>query len=156
MAPLRRLIALSLVSLLAACMAPPQETMLSGPLPPAPPGTARLVFYRLFEPYDTTAMSTIYLNGTATGISQIGAVLYRDVTPGRYDLSVFSPRPYPNQFKTVVIKAGDVFYVRIDALPKQPCSKFPADPCYADTFIVTVVDPAIGPQQIQGLRLIAG
>ncbi len=156
MAPLRRLIALSFVLLLAACLAPPQETTLSGPLPPQPPGTARLVFYRMLAPYDTTAMSTIYLNGTATGVSQVGAVLYRDVAPGRYDLSVFSPRTYPGQFKTVVMKPGDVFYIRIDTLPKLACSRVPAEPCYVDTFIVTVVDPAIGPQQIQGLRLISG
>ena len=150
-----RLIVLSFALLLAACS--PQETLLSGPLPPQPPGTARLIFYRALEYYDTTAMSTIYLNGTATGVSQVGAVLYRDVAPGRYDLTVFSPRPYPDQFKTVVVKDGDAFYVRIDTLPKQTCGRgFAAEPCYADTFIVTVVDPAVGARQIQGLRLIAG
>jgi hypothetical protein len=150
-----RLIVLSFALLLAACS--PQETLLYGPLPPQPPGTARLIFYRALEYYDTTAMSTIYLNGTATGVSQVGAVLYRDVAPGRYDLTVFSPRPYPDQFKTVVVKDGDAFYVRIDTLPKQTCGRgFAAEPCYADTFIVTVVDPAVGARQIQGLRLIAG
>ena len=152
-----RLIVFSYALLLAACVPPPQESVLSGPLPPQPPGTARLIFYRTLEYYDTTAMSTIYLNNTATGVSQGGAVLYRDVAPGRYDLTVFSPRPYPDQFKTVVVKAGDAFYVRIDALPKQSCGRFvAAEPCYTDTFIVTVVDPALGSQQIQGLRLIAG
>ena len=157
MARTLRLVALSFALLLAACAPPPQEMLLSGPLPPQPPGTARLIFYRALEYYDTTAMSTIYLNGTATGVSQVGAVLYRDVAPGRYDLTVFSPRPYPDQFKTVVVKDGDAFYVRIDTLPKQTCGRgFAAEPCYADTFIVTVVDPAVGARQIQGLRLIAG
>jgi hypothetical protein len=151
-----RLIVLSFALLLAACVPAPQEPTLSGPLPPQPPETARLIFYRTLAYYDTTAMSTIYLNGTATGVSQVGAVLYRDVAPGRYDLSVFSPRPYPDQFKTVVVKAGDAFYVRIDTLPKQSCSRVAAESCFADTFIVTVIDPAVGFQQIQGLRLIAG
>ena len=157
MTPVFRLIALSFALWLTACVPLPPATTLVGPLPPQPPGTARLVFYRTLEYYDTTAMSTVYLNGTAAGVSQVGAVLYRDVPAGRYDLSVFSPRPYPDQFKTVVVKAGDVFYVRIDALPKQSCGRFTAaDACYADTFIVVVVDPAIGSQQIQGLRLITG
>src|SRR5579863_5235541 len=141
-----RLVAVSLLLLLAACVPPPQEA-LSGPLPPQPPGMARLIFYRTQEYYVTTAMSTVYLNGNATGVSQIGAVLYRDVAPGRYDLSVFSPRSYPDQFKTIVVKGGDTFYVRIDALPKQACSRVATEACYADTFIVTVVDPAIGSQQ---------
>jgi hypothetical protein len=157
MAQALRLIVLSIALLLSACVAsPPRELMLSGPLPPQPPGTARLIFYRTLKYYDTTAMSAIYLNGTTTGVSQVGAVLYRDVAPGRYDLSVFSLRPYPDQFKTVVVKAGDAFYVRIDTLPKPSCNLVAAEPCYADTFIVTVVDPAVGYQQIQGLRLIAG
>jgi hypothetical protein len=154
---IRRLI-LSLTLLLVACVPPPPEgTLLSGPLPPQPPGTARLILYRALTYYDTTAMTTIYLNGVATGVSQVGAVLYRDVTPGTYDISVFSPRPYPNQFKTVVVGPGDVFYARIDTLPKPPCPTrfFPGD-CGDDTFIVTVVDPANGFQQVQGLRLIAG
>jgi len=155
MAVIRHLV-LSILVLLAACSSPPQELAVNGPLPPQPPGTARLIFYRTQEIYDTTAMSTVFLNGTATGVSQLGAVFYRDVAPARYDISVWSPRSYPNQFKTVMVKAGDVFYIRIDTLPKLPCSGAPAEPCFADTFIVLVVDPAIGFQQIQGLRLIAG
>lgn len=151
-----RLLVLSLMLGLAACALPPPGVPFNGPLPPQPPGTARLIFYRPLEFYDSTAMSTVFLNGTATGISQVGAVLYRDVAPARYDISVESRRSYPNQFKTVVVKAGDVFYIRIDTLPKLPCTIFPSEACFTDTFIVTLVDPAIGFQQIQGLRLIAG
>lgn len=152
-----RLIPVLLLLLVAGCALTPPEGAVSGPLAPQPPGTARLVFYRTLQFYDSQAMTPVYLNGVATGVSQVGAVLYRDVAPGRYDLAVFSPRPYPDQFKTVVVKAGDVFYVRIDTLPKPPCGRFqPAEPCNTDTFLVTVVDPAVGAQQIQGLRLIAG
>jgi hypothetical protein len=155
MAVLGRFVLL-LVVLLAACSSLPPAVIVKGPLPPQPPGTARLIFYRAQEYYDTTAMTPVLLNATQTGISQVGAVLYRDVAPARYDISVLSPRAYPDQFKTVVVKAGDVFYIRIDTLPKLPCNRVPADPCSADTFIVVTVDPAVGFQQIQGLRLIAG
>jgi hypothetical protein len=148
--------AIAIVLLLAGCVPSPQESTVNGPLPPQPPATARLIFYRGPDYTNTTAMSTVFLNGTAAGVSQIAAAFFRDVAPGRYDISVFSPRAYPDQFKTVVVKAGDVFYIRIDALPKLPCTRMPFDPCSADTFIVTAVDPALGYQQIQGLRLIAG
>ena len=152
-----RAIPFLLLLLVAACVLTPPEGAVSGPLAPQPPGTARLVFYRTLQFYDSQAMTPVYLNGLATGVSQNGAVLYRDVAPGRYDLAVFSPGFYPDQFKTVVVKAGDLFYVRIDTLPKPPCGRFgAAEPCNVDTFIVTVVDPAVGLQQIQGLRLIAG
>jgi hypothetical protein len=155
MAALGRLVLLVVV-LLAACSPLPPEVIVTGPLPPQPPGTARLIFYRTQQFYDTTAMTPVLLNATQTGVSQVGAVLYRDVAPGRYDISVLSPRAYPDQFKTVVIKTGDVFYIRIDTLPKLPCNRAPTETCSADTFIVVAVDPALGFQQIQGLRLIAG
>jgi hypothetical protein len=155
MAVLGRLVWLVVV-LLAACSSLAPEVIVNGPLPPQPPGTARLIFYRAQEFYDTTAMTPVLLNATPTGVSQVGAVLYRDVAPARYDIAVLSPRAYPDQFKTVVVKAGDVFYIRIDTLPKLPCTRLAADPCSADTFIVVAVDPALGFHQIQGLRLIAG
>ncbi len=154
MAVLRRLV-MSILVMLAACSSPP-ELAVNGPLPPQPPGTARLIFYRTQQFYDTSAMSPVFLNGAATGVSQVGAVFYRDVAPARYDIAVWSPRSYPDQFKTVVVKAGDVFYIRIDSLPKLPCGRTTAEPCSTDTFIVLAIDPAIGFQQIQGLRLIAG
>lgn len=157
MAKAIRLLLISWLALaLASCIAPPERDAINGPFPPPPPGAARLIFYRPLTFYETTAMSTVYLNGTPTGVSQNGAVLYRDVAPGRYDLAVFSPRTYPNQFKTVVLGPGDIFYVRIDSLPKLACTRSPAEPCFTDTFIVTVVDPFLGYQQVQGLRLISG
>jgi hypothetical protein len=157
MAQTLRRFALTLVLLLAACVQTQNGPVLSGPLPPQPPGTARLIFYRALTYYDSTAMTTVYLNGTPVGVSQVGSVFYRDVTPGQYDISVFSPRPYPNQFKSVVVGPGNVFYARIDTLPKPPCpTRVAAGDCGDDTFIVTVVDPTSGFQQVQGLRLLAG
>jgi hypothetical protein len=153
---LRRFAALSIVLLLTACV-PAREPRLSGPLPPLSPGMARLVFYRTLQFYDTTAMTTVYLNGTPVGVSQVGSVFFQDVVPGQYDITVFSPGSYPNQFKSVVVSAGNVVYARIDRLPRPPCpaGRF-VGTCPPDTFIVTIVDPAAGFQQVQGLQLLAG
>jgi hypothetical protein len=151
-----RLVFVSLVLLVGACLSPPEGVPVTGPFPPPAPGMARLVFYRTLAYYDSLAQTPVYLNGQTVGVSQNGAVFYRDVVPGPYEITVFSPGAYPNQFKTVVPRAGEVFYVRIDTLPKPPCTRFPGAICYDDTFIVTLVDPMTGFQQVQGTRLISG
>lgn len=145
-----------LVLMLAGCLQPPLPGALTGPLPPQPPGATRLVFYRSLDYYATTAWSAVYLNGQPTGISQPNAVFYRDVAPGRYDVVIQSPRAAPNQSRTLVTRPGEVFYVRIDTLPKTPCDRFNSSECIDDTFVLTIVDPAVGPQEIQGLRFISG
>jgi hypothetical protein len=139
--------------LLAGCILPPPGPTLSGPLPPAAPGTARLVFYRDLDPYTTQSMPTVYLNTDAAGISQNGAVFYRDVAPGTYTISVAPSLPYPNQFKTVVVKPGDVFYVEIAPLPTGGGRFNINQRDYGDTFIVTVRDPVSGAGETQGLRV---
>ncbi len=152
-----RPLAVALALMLAAC-AQTSVGALHGPLPPSPPGTARLVFFRPLEIYDSTAWSAIYLNGVPAGESQPGAVLYRDVAPGRYELTAQTQGYYPNQFKTVDVRAGDTFYVRINTLPKSPCTTSPVGAACGgeDTFILTLVDPTLGSYYIQGLRLIPG
>jgi len=152
-----RCLILSLTLLAAACVAPqPEGPVFRGALPPQPPGTARLVFYRPLAYYDTMAVTTVYLNGVPISPTPVGTLLYRDVAPGQYDISVWSPGSYPNQFKSVVVGPGNNFYVRIDTLPKPPCPNRFAGDCPADTFIVTPVDPLTAIQQVQGLRLITG
>jgi hypothetical protein len=148
-----------LLFLIAGCAAtnvPPGEAVM-GPLPPLAPGHARLVFYRALDPYATQSMPTLYLNGSASGITQNGAALYRDVPPGQYDLTLQPSLPWPNQFKTVVVRPGDVFYVAISTRPYLACGRANStQACDGDTFLLNVVDPATGAQQIQGLRLIGG
>jgi len=142
-----------LVLLLASCAATPPGPLLSGPLPPQPPGTARLIFYRGLDYYGTQSMPTVYLNNQPTGISQNGAVFYRDVAPGVYAISIAPSLPYPNQFKTVVLKPGDVFYAQIGTLPQLDGRFNTTQRSYGDTFIVTLRDPATGAYETQGLRL---
>jgi Protein of unknown function (DUF2846) len=153
---LRPLIALLLLAA-AGCAQGPPPGALFGPLPPQPPGTARLVFYRTLDYYGAMQWRMVYLNGKPTGISRPDSVFYRDVPPGRYDLTIQTDRFYPNQFKTVVPRAGETFYVDIDTLPRTACNIGGGGlDCSADAFILTVVDPARGFADIQGLRLITG
>lgn len=141
-----------IVLLVAGCVAPPGP-LLSGPLPPAPPGTARIIFYRDLDYYATQSMPTVYLNKDPAGISQNGAVFYRDVAPGAYTISVAPSLPYPNQFKTVVVKPGDVFYAQIAPMPLTG-GRFNVNARdYGDTFVVTLRDPATGAYETQGLRV---
>lgn len=143
--------------LVASCAPVPPPGALNGPLPPQPAGTARLIFYRAVTYYGAMQWRMVYLNGTPAGVSQPGAVFYRDVAPGRYDLTIQTDRYYPNQFKTVVARAGETFYVNIDTLPRTACNKGGGSlDCSADAFILTVVDPTRGFAAIQGLRLISG
>lgn len=141
------------VLLLTGCVATPPGPLLSGPLPPQPPGTARLIFYRDLDYYATQSMPTVYLNNKPTGVSQNGALFYRDVPPGVYAISVAPSLPYPHQFKTVVVKPGDVFYAQIGTLPQLGGRFNVTERSYGDTFIVTLRDPATGAYETQGLRL---
>jgi hypothetical protein len=155
MAQRLRWFALSIVLLVASCVPPGQQgRLLTGPLPPVPPGMARIVLYRPLEYYTTNAMTMAYLNRAPAGVTQNGGVFYRDVAPGQYDISVDSPGPYPNQFKSVVVGPGNVVYARIGLLPKPPCpgGQFFGGLCPPDTFIVTIVDPVMGFQEVHGLR----
>lgn len=153
---------LSLVFLLlvASCASPvPPGQALSGPVPPPPAGMAQLVVYRPLGYYETQAMPLLYFNGAPAGVTQNGSVLIRDVPPGEYAISVAPSMPYPGQFKSVVVRPGDVFYVNIAPLP-SPCSGrlpgFQSDRCSGDTFIITIVDPQTGLAAVQGLRLLRG
>ncbi len=147
---------------LAGCAPPgPQFASVAASVPSVPQGEARLYFYRWLEPYETVAPSTVMLNGGPVGVSETGAVLYRDVAPGRYTVSVESRGVYPNQFKTVTLAAGETAYVRIE-LFRAWCndsgggaSGGGSSGCY-DTFVVQIMDPAVALGEMRELRLIQG
>lgn len=131
-------------------------------IPPLPPGEARIFFYRWLEPYETLTPTTAYLNGNPVGVTEPGAVLYRDVPPGKYLVSVFSEGIYPNQFKTIELRAGEVAYARVESLSSWvPCGtgggKLGAATEGCDsTFVVQFIDPVEATYEMNGLRLIAG
>jgi hypothetical protein len=48
---------------------------------PIPTETARIWFYRDYEPYETLARPYVRLNEQVVGISEPGGAFYRDVVP---------------------------------------------------------------------------
>ncbi|HXP13358.1 MAG TPA: DUF2846 domain-containing protein [Stellaceae bacterium] len=119
-------------------------------LPPPAPGLARIYFYRALSYYDLPEGTSVYLNQQTVGYSRIGTVFYRDVTPGSYFISVLSRGAYPNQFKTIQIKPGQSWYVRIESLASWSGDESPPDARGA-TFTVNLIDPAVAKQEIRNL-----
>lgn len=137
--------------LLAGCGVGPRPQLT---LASVAPGYARVVIYRTGNsPYDGLAWTRITLNGVAVGDSAPGTVFYRDVPPGTYKIEATSQRLYPYQAKTVALAAGSTTFVRVDLNPY-----WGQDGVLwrSTTFIVAIVDPAIGQYEIGPLKLITG
>jgi hypothetical protein len=104
--------------------------------------TATIYFYRDYEPYESLSRPPLYLNGHEIGVSIPGGVFYRDVPPGTYEISPLSLGLYPNQFKTIAVKAGDTFYAKLESLrswsggDKGDLASF-----VSHTFVVVLIDP---------------
>lgn len=120
-------------------------------LPPPAPGMARLYVYRLLEPYEYAPGVTVLLNEKPAGFARNGTVLYRDVPAGRYFVSVADYNPYPDQFKTVRVAAGQTWYFRIESFSGWSCLK---SSCRGETFVVAIVPPAQARAEIAPLGLL--
>lgn len=152
---------LLVVAISGCAPAGPPFASVAATLPPMAPNTARIFFYRWLEPYETMAPAIAYLNNQPVGVTETGAVLYRDVVPGQYTIKIQSEGVYPNQFKTVTLKAGDVAYVRVELLRSwSGCGGGGlggggGGACW-DTFVVNLMDPALARAEISDLRFIQG
>lgn len=157
MVRLLRFLFLPLLWSLAGCVTP-GATGAAIPAPAA--GMGQIVLYRSVGYYDPSVVLTIALNGAAAGTLPRGDVIYRDVAPGTYTISFAPTRAATDQFKTVTLRAGEIFYVKIEALPEIPCSGTRGGGvgggCDISGFTATVFDPIIARQQISGLSLIGG
>lgn len=143
--------ALLLAGGLSGCDTTPQ--MMDGAANAVPPGKARLYFYRDATTYDGLQWTTVSLNGATVGAAAPGTVFYRDVAPGRYQVSARSDKLYPNQAKTVVLGPGTTTFVKVEPQPYWGQTGWL---WFGNTFIVAVVDPAVGQDQISSLRLTPG
>ncbi len=150
-----RRLAVIVVLALAACTAQnpdlPSFAASEAALPPPAPGTARLYFYRLLEPYEIRTGTTLFLNGAAVGYLRNGAVTYRDVPPGTYAVAVDSPGAFPNQFKTVAVRQGQTWYFQVQSLLSLSCTS--RHDCRGPIFVVAIVDPARARAEIAPLGL---
>jgi len=139
---LRWLASLLLIAL-AGCAGP------TGPLFPdavstiSPPagGMARIYFYREYEPYESLTQAYLYLNGERVAVSVPGGVSYRDVAPATYTVSAWTQGDFPNASRSVVARAGDIFYAKIESLRAWQSGGGETN-FERDTFIVTLIDPA--------------
>jgi len=117
---------------------PPLYVSVIDRLPPLSAERARIFFYRYYQIYQSMARPYIRLNGEHVAISEPGSVIYRDVVPGTYLISVDSQALYPNQDKTVTLAAGQILYVRVDALRGYKSGRESYEP---EIFVVTLMDP---------------
>ena len=163
MSILRAALLLLLLGIVGCAPPGPPFASVASTIPPAPNGMARIFFYRWLEPYETLAPTTASLNGKPIAVTETGAVLYRDVAPGQYTISIQSQGVYPNQFKTITLQPGDVAYARIESLRSwSPCGGGSEsgggggdEGCW-DTFVVQIMDPAVAQYEMRDLRFIRG
>lgn len=151
---IRRFLVLPLLLVLAACTMSAETAAVWTPVPP---GAGRIVFYRLWYPDTPSVTLTLALNGRSIGTLPIGAAIYRNVAPGTYTISFTPTRPDLHQFKTVTLAPGEVFYVRIAALPQIACSSAKFSPgCDISGFTEMVQNPAVARSEMRGLQLVRG
>jgi hypothetical protein len=146
---LMRALALGLLLTLNACAeASRGPAFASIALPPIPADKARIFFYRFYEPYESLALSPIYLNRREAAVSVPGEVSSLDVAPAEYELYVYSRNDFSNSFKHVALRAGDALYVRVDA------TKNWGGDCFAEwpTFVSTLVPAEKARAEMAGLR----
>src|SRR5438067_58098 len=72
----------------------------------APANQARIWFYRVANPYDSTGTPYVRLNGAVVGVSQPGTAFFVDVPPGHYHLSADSFGEDYNQTRDIDIGPG--------------------------------------------------
>lgn len=148
---------LGLALVLAACgPRPPRYGEVATQVSPVGADRARLFIYRDYEPYESLARPYLYLNGQRIGISEPGGVLFRDVVPGTYLISVDSVGVYPNQFKTLAMRAGETYYAKITSLRSWMSGGGLIDDYEADTFVVALVDAEQGRREIPSMWFFGG
>ena len=135
---------------------PPRYGEVATQVPPVGADRARLFIYRDYELYESMGRPYLYLNGERIGISEPGGVLFRDVVPGTYLISVDSVGVYPNQFKTVAMNAGETHYAKITSLRSWVSGGGFTSEYEADTFVVVLVDAEQGRREVPSMWFFGG
>ena len=137
----------------AACQGHVSEpSMASATIAPVSSGQARIYFYRDWEPYESLSRPLIYLNDGAVDVSEPGGISFRDLSPGEYHISVDSPGVYPHQFKELVLRAGDVRYVKIESLATWYTGLGHRHYGQRDTFVVELIPERQAQSEIGQMR----
>jgi hypothetical protein len=139
---LRAWIGLALL-LSASCSRPSPVSAVD--FPPIPPGSARIWFYRIYDPTESKGRPYIYMNGAIVGISEQGYAFYRDVLAGLYYVSVESYGRDLFQFRDVALVPGQQAYLKILSLRSWVES---GRNFSRDTFYVLIIPPTFAQQEI--------
>ena len=139
--------------LLAGCSMAPQQRYsdVAALVPPPAADRARIYFYRDDEPYESLARPQIFLNGSRFAVSGSGEVFYRDLPPGSYLVAVDSYGIYPRQDKTVAVRAGETYYIKIESLRSWASGGGVNVDYERDTFVVALIDTEQARQEISAL-----
>jgi hypothetical protein len=120
--------------------------------PPIPTGSARIWFYRGYDPTESKGRPYIYMNGVIVGISEQGYAFYRDVLAGLYHVSVESYGRDLFQFRDVALVPGQQAYVKILSLRSWVES---GRDFSRDTFYVLIVPPLFAQAEISHYPFLA-
>ena len=74
-------------------------------------------FYRDVDPGDNPTTPYVRLNGAIAGVPEQRGAFYRDVPPGRYQITVDSEGMSPSSSRDVVLAAGEQMVAAIDLIP---------------------------------------
>jgi hypothetical protein len=155
---LRRLLLLAAMFLMMATAGTLADTAAptSTPVPPIPPGHARIWIYRDYEPSESLNMTAVSINGAVTGYAQPGGgVFYRDVPPGRYLVSVESYGRDTNQSTNLLLAASQVAYIKIESL-RAWSSTGERTSIERDTFYARLVAPQLARVEMEHIPYYGG
>jgi hypothetical protein len=136
--------------LLANCSRLPPVSAVDLPL--IPPGSARVWFYRVYDPTESKGRPYIYMNGAVVGISDQGYAFHRDVPAGPYQVSVESYGHDLFQFRAVALVPGQQAYVKILSLRSWVES---GRNFSRDTFYVLIIPPTFAQPEISHYPFLA-
>jgi hypothetical protein len=148
--------ACALVLTLGACARPPAGPSAAASVTPVPAGSARIWFYREYEPSVSLNIAQVALNGAPAAVVQPdGSVSYRDVPAGHYHITVESFGQDVNQTKDVDLGPGQEAFVKILAASDWE-SGGDTYQYRRDTFYVSLVPPQVARAELANRPLSGG
>jgi hypothetical protein len=127
------------------CAQPPATAAVA--IPPIPPGEARVSFYREFIPSESLNLAAVSMNDAPVGYSRLGGAFYRNVSPGKYHVTVESWGVDVNQSADIRLAAGQEAFIRIESL-RSWSSTGERVSVERDTFYARLIPPQIARAEI--------
>lgn len=135
---------------LAGCAPAPSGPSVLEIFPPLPAGDGRIVVYRDVDIYQSLQWIPVTFNGRQVGAAGPGAVFFRDVAPGTYEIDVVSQTLWPDRAKTVKVGTGQTVYAKIEVF-RSPASSDTSE-VVGPVFVVAIMAPAFARREIDFLH----